>query len=44
MTDSRISLLTPEHIFAIMKEKEANISLDKKRNVIFHVDVNSAFL
>ena len=31
-------------MFAIMREKEANVGLDKTKRVIFHVDVNSAFL
>ena len=40
---NRKILLTKEHMFAIIREKGGEHELER-RNVIFHIDVNSAFL
>ena len=37
-------LLTRERLFLIINTREANVSLEKRKRVIFHIDVNSAYL
>lgn len=36
--------MTCKRLFAIMNVREANVSLEKRKRVIFHIDVNSAYL
>ncbi len=36
--------MTYKRLFAIMNVREANVSLEKRKRVIFHIDVNSAYL
>ena len=36
--------MTHERLFSIIKAREANVSLEKRKRVIFHIDVNSAYL